>query len=124
MDDKRHQSGHLMLITPDRVFYAGLLGRPRERCPGAFHVYVSIEGGLWLTTGTGHESFGELAVVAPDVRHTVASEHRAAICLVIEPESVRAGAFEAAGRAAFGNRGSVLCATDSRRLCRAAAAAT
>ena len=56
MDDKRHQTGHLMLITPDRVFYAGLLGRPRERCPGAFHVYVSIEGGLWLTTGTGHES--------------------------------------------------------------------
>lgn len=94
MDDKRHQSGHLMLITPDRVFYAGLLGRPRQRCPGAFHVYVSIEGGLWLTTGTGRESFGELAVVAPNVRHTIASEHRAAICLVIEPESVRAGAFE------------------------------
>jgi len=31
-----NSSGHLMLITPERVFYAGLLGRPRERCPGAF----------------------------------------------------------------------------------------
>src|SRR5258707_4360522 len=40
MDAKTSESGHLMLITPERVFYAGLLGRPRERCPGALHVYV------------------------------------------------------------------------------------
>lgn len=93
-DSARRESGHLMLITPERVFYAGLLGRPRQRCPGAFHVYVSIEGTLWLTTANGGESCGELAVVAPDVRHTIASEHRAAICLVIEPESVREGAFD------------------------------
>jgi AraC-like DNA-binding protein len=93
MDDKRRESGHLMLITPERVFYAGLLGRPRQRCPGAFHVYVSIEAGLRLTTPTGG-SHGELAVVAPNVRHTIASDYRSAICLVIEPESVRAGAFE------------------------------
>jgi len=45
MDAKTRESGHLMLITPERVFYAGLLGRPRERFPGALHVYVSIEGG-------------------------------------------------------------------------------
>ena len=53
MDDIGQKSGHLMLITPERVFYAGLLGRPRERCSGAFNVYVSIEGGLWLTTADG-----------------------------------------------------------------------
>jgi AraC-like DNA-binding protein len=93
-DSARRESGHLMLIAPERVFYAGLLGRPRQRCPGAFHVYVSIEAGLWLTTANGGESYGELAVVAPDVRHTIASDYRSAICLVIEPESVRAGAFE------------------------------
>jgi len=29
MDEKGHESGHLMLITPERVFYAGLLGHPR-----------------------------------------------------------------------------------------------
>ena len=95
MDDKRYQSGHLMLITPERVFYAGLLGRPRQRCPGAFHVYVSIEGGLWLTTADGRDSHGELAVMPPNVRHTIASDHRSVIALVIEPESVREGAFEA-----------------------------
>jgi AraC-like DNA-binding protein len=89
------QSGHLMLITPERVFYAGLLGRPRERCPGAFHIYVAIEGSLWLTMVGGVQGCGELLVVPPNLRHTIASDHRSAICLVIEPESVRAGAMEA-----------------------------
>ena len=95
MDDKYHQSGHLMLIMPERVFYAGLLGRPRQRCPGAFHVYVALKGGLWLTTHEGAEANGELVVVPPNVSHTISSDYRSAICLVIEPESVRPGAFEA-----------------------------
>jgi AraC-like DNA-binding protein len=95
MDAKGHVSGHLMLITPDRVFYAGLLGRPRERCPGAFHVYVAIKGGLCLTTAAGRESHGELAVTTPNQRHTIASDYRSAICVAIEPESVRAGALDA-----------------------------
>ena len=73
-DSVRRESGHLMLITPERVFYAGLLGRPQQRCPGAFHVYVSIEAGLWLTTADGRESYGELAVMPPNVRHTIASD--------------------------------------------------
>lgn len=94
MDAKGHASGHLMLITPERVFYAGLLGRPRERCPGAFHVYVAIRGSLWLTTADGRESYGELAATLPNVRHTIASDYRSAICLVIEPESVGDGVFE------------------------------
>ena len=95
MDSKASCSGHLMLITPERVFYAGLLGRPRERCPGALHVYASIKGGLRLTTEDAGESCGELFVVRPNVRHTIASDFRSAICLVIEPESVAAGAFDA-----------------------------
>jgi AraC-like DNA-binding protein len=97
MDDKgrEHQaSGHLMLISPERVFYAGLLGRPRERCPGAFHVYVALKGGLWLSTADGRQAYDELVAVAPNVRHNIASDHRSAICIVIEPESVRAGTFD------------------------------
>ena len=38
MDDIGRKSGHLMLITPERVFYAGLLGRPRQRCSGGFNI--------------------------------------------------------------------------------------
>ena len=87
-------SGHLMLITPDRVFYAGLLGRPRQRCSGAFHVYVALKGGLWLSTADGREAHGELAVTMPNLRHTIASEYRSAICVAIEPESVPDGTLE------------------------------
>ncbi len=94
MDDAGRKLGHMMLITPERVFYAGLLGRPRERCSGAFNIYVSIEGGLWLTTADGRESTGELAAVLPNVRHTIASDHRSVLSLVIEPESVRPGVLE------------------------------
>ena len=94
MEDRVSRTGHLMLITPERVFYAGLLGRPRERCAGAFHVYVAIEGGLWLSTAEGREVHGELLAVAPNVRHTVTSDYRSVICVTIEPESVRPGTFD------------------------------
>jgi AraC-like DNA-binding protein len=91
---KGRVSGHLMLITPERVFYAGLLGRPRRRCSGAFHIYVAIEGGLRLAPEGACETYGELAVVPPYLQHTISSDHRAVLCLTIEPESVRAGAFD------------------------------
>jgi AraC-like DNA-binding protein len=94
MEHSASESGHLMLITPERVFYAGLLGRPRERCPGAFHVYVATHGGLWLSTAGGQASYGEIAITMPNLRHTITSEHRAAICVAIEPESVCEGVLE------------------------------
>ncbi len=94
MDDKGRESGHLMLITPERVFYAGLLGRPRQRCSGAFHVYVAIRGGLRLAAEGAVESYGELAVVPPNLRHTIASDYRSVICVLIEPETVCAGALD------------------------------
>jgi AraC-like DNA-binding protein len=98
MDAKTSESGHLMLITPERVFYAGLLGRPRERCQGAFNIYVAVKGGLWLTTSDGGDCHGEILPVMPNVRHTIASDHRSAICVVFEPESVPAGTFEELAR--------------------------
>jgi AraC-like DNA-binding protein len=102
MDEKGRASGHLMLITPERVFYAGLLGRPRARCSGAFHVYVAIRDGLWLSTADGRESYGELLAVAPNVRHTVASDHRSVICVTVEPESVPSGTLELLARRLLG----------------------
>jgi AraC-like DNA-binding protein len=95
MNDRAcRESGHLMLIAPERVFYAGLLGRPRQRCSGAFHVYVAIKGSLRLAVEGDRESHGELAVVPPNVRHTIASDYRSVICILMEPETVRAGAFD------------------------------
>ncbi|MEN3347265.1 MAG: hypothetical protein V7632_900 [Bradyrhizobium sp.] len=98
VDAQSQDSGHRMLITPERVFYAGLLGRPRERCPGAFHVYVAIRDGLHLSTSDGQQVHGELAVTMPNLRHTITSEYRAAICVAIEPESVPDGTLEAVAR--------------------------
>ena len=105
MDDIGHKSGHLMLITPERVFYAGLLGRPRQRCSGGFNIYVAFEGGLWLTTADGRESHGEMVAVLPNVRHTIASDYRSVLSVVIEPESVRPGALEDLARRLSGPEG-------------------
>src|SRR3954471_10416557 len=94
MDDTGHKSGHLMLITPERVFYAGLLGRPRQRCSGGFNIYVAIEGGLWLTTADGRKVNAEMVAVLPNVRHTIASDYRSVLSIVIEPESVCPGVLD------------------------------
>jgi len=94
MDHIGHKSGHLMLITPERVFYAGLLGRPRQRCSGGFNIYVALEGGLWLTTADGRETHGEMVALLPNIRHTIASDYRSVLSVVIEPESVHPGALE------------------------------
>jgi AraC-like DNA-binding protein len=87
-------SGHLMLITPDRVFYAGLLGRPRQRCSGAFHVYVALAGNLRLTSDSGEMQEGELLMVQPNCQHTIESDYRTVLVVWIEPESVPPGTLD------------------------------
>ena len=94
MDVTRRDSGHLMLITPERVFYAGLLGRPRQRCSGALHVYVALTGSLRLLRESGEEQRGELMVVPPNRQHTIESDYRTVICVTIEPESVSLGTLD------------------------------
>jgi AraC-like DNA-binding protein len=91
---KDREAAHLMLITPERVFYAGLLGRPRRRCSGAFHVYVAIKGGVRLVPEGGRENDGDLAVALPYLAHTVTSDYRSVICVTLEPETVRVGVME------------------------------
>jgi AraC-like DNA-binding protein len=84
-------SGHLMLITPDRVFYAGLLGRPRQRCFGGLLVYVALTGQLRMVLENGEQRHGELLVVPPNQRHSIESDDRTVIVALVEPESVPAG---------------------------------
>ncbi len=94
MDHKGRESGHLMLITPERVFYAGLLGRPRRRCFGACQIYVALQGNLHLTIDDASIS-DQLIVMLPNQQHTIVSDHQAVICVSIEPESVPDGVIEA-----------------------------
>lgn len=86
-DADRSESGHLMLINPVRVFYAGLLGRPRRRVSGGFNVYVAIDGTLAVDDGLACVK-GEVAVVAPYTAHNIDAAFRCVICLVVEPETV------------------------------------
>src|SRR5260370_17458162 len=91
-DRDRRDSGRLMLISPARVFYAGLLGRPRKRSSGGYNIYAAMSGQLKITEGKS-EVVGEVAVVPPYVPHSVESEHPSIICLVIEPETVEPSAM-------------------------------
>jgi AraC-like DNA-binding protein len=93
-DEDRRDSGRLMLISPERVLYAGLLGRPRRRTGGGFSIYAAMQGNLKITEGKS-ETIGEVAVVPPYVTHSVESEHPSIICLVIEPETVAPSALVA-----------------------------
>jgi len=72
----RRESGRLMLISPERVFYAGLLGRPRKRTSGGYNIYTAIDEHLTITQG-GSELVGEIALVPPYVPHNVECKHRA-----------------------------------------------
>ena len=78
----------MMWITPDRVFYAGLLGNPSEHVRGAMVVYVALESMIHVNVmGRGWHTT-EVAVVQPYVPHQVACEARHIAALYIEPETV------------------------------------
>jgi AraC-like DNA-binding protein len=84
--DKR--DGKVMLITPDRVVYAGLLGRPLTREFGALTVYVSLHNPFHIKMdGGGWESAG-MRVVPPGTPHQITTMDRLIGVIMIEPESV------------------------------------
>ena len=93
-DRDRRESGRLMLISPERVFYAGLLGRPRKRTSGGYNIYAAMGGQLKITEGKSVMT-GEVAFVSPYSTHSVESDRPSIICLVIEPETVEPAAMAA-----------------------------
>jgi AraC-like DNA-binding protein len=90
-------AGRLMLISPERVFYAGLLGRPRRRSSGGFSIYVALQGQLRVTIEGQAGQAGEMAYVPPYLPHSVDSDFGSVIALVIEPESVLSGPMASLG---------------------------
>ena len=84
----------LMWLTPQRVFYAGLLGAAGERSFGGYAVYVSPPGRPnRIRVGDGAWRSGELIVVPPGVPHRVQSVGRSILNLLIEAETVEAGSL-------------------------------
>ena len=101
---------HLMLISPERVLYAGLLGRPRRRTMGGHAIYVSMHGDLRIDIEGRAEQSGGIVYVSPYLVHSVACDSRCVICLVIEPESVPAAAMAQLGHRIAGSAGAAVAA--------------
>jgi len=78
----------LMWITPDRVFYAGLLGTPSPRTQGAVVMYVAMDAPLRIRIGGGEWQSTEVAVVQPYVPYEIATDARHVLNILIEPETV------------------------------------
>jgi len=94
----------MMWITPDRVFYLGLLGAPTVRQMGSVLVYVSVAGSaIRIRLDGGEWQRTEMAVVPPYVPHQVMSESRTVIVMKVEAETVDLGALppELCGRGAL-----------------------
>ncbi len=101
-------SERFMLVGPERVFYAGLLGRPRRRTLGSFVLFASMEGRLKLSVGGGASRWVEAAVLPAYAEHTIESEHPHAIGILIEPETVDASALAAVQKEALATDESAL----------------
>ena len=87
-DQARESFGRMMWITPDRVFYVGLLGAPTERVMGSLMVYVAVEGSIRVSLGDGLWQETEMAVVPPYLGHKVLSDAREISVIKIEAETV------------------------------------
>jgi AraC-like DNA-binding protein len=78
----------MMWVTPDRVFYAGLLGEPAMHTKGCLIVYVALEAPLRIRVDGGDWRTSEVAVVQPYVPYQIACEGRHVLDILIEPETV------------------------------------
>ncbi|WP_394777882.1 helix-turn-helix transcriptional regulator [Undibacterium sp.] len=82
------RDGKVMLITPDRVAYAGLLGQPQTREFGSLAVYVSLGSPFQLRVGNGNWESAEIRVIAPDTPHQIRTTDRLIASIMIEAESI------------------------------------
>jgi AraC-like DNA-binding protein len=86
----------LMTISPERIFYVGLLGEPATRQLGSTTVYAAFDAPVRLRLADGPWQTTSLAVVPPYVPHQVACDGRHIGVLGIEPETVAPHAVPAA----------------------------
>lgn len=82
------RSDRFMLISSERVFYAGLHGKPSVRALGALAVCVPLHGTACLEVAGQPPRVGEILAVPAYLPHKITSESREILGLLIEPESV------------------------------------
>ncbi len=84
----RDGAGRVMWLTPDRLFYAGLLGAPSVRTMGGLLIYVSLRAPIRIRFDDGPWESTELAVVPAYMPHSVACDDRMICDLALEAESI------------------------------------
>ncbi|MGD9944895.1 MAG: helix-turn-helix domain-containing protein [Burkholderiaceae bacterium] len=81
-------SDMLLWITPDRIFYAGLLGSPSMRTMGSLMIYVATQGRIRVAVGGGDWEVCDMAVVHPYQPHQLLSESPLINLIKIEAETM------------------------------------
>ncbi|WP_454726257.1 MULTISPECIES: helix-turn-helix domain-containing protein [Cupriavidus] len=80
--------GRVMWITPDRLFYAGLLGSPSVRTMGGLLIYVALRAPIRISLDGTRWDATELAVVPAYMPHSVACDDRMICDIGLEAESI------------------------------------
>jgi hypothetical protein len=78
----------LMWVTPDCLFYAGLLGAPSMRTMGCVNIYIATEGQVKVQVHRGDLRSGRAVVVPPYTPHEVAAQARDICVVQIEAEAI------------------------------------
>lgn len=95
--ETRAENAKFMLLSADRVLYAGLLGRPKDRTFCAPSIYVSLSGALRLTSRGGETETADCFLVPAFATHRIESDEANVLNLIIEPESVDPTVLERLG---------------------------
>ncbi|MBI3699775.1 MAG: helix-turn-helix transcriptional regulator [Afipia sp.] len=85
---KADGSDRFMLISAERVFYAGLLGTPSTRTLGALAICVPLIGSARVEIAGQSPLTGEILAIPPHTPHRILADSRTILALLIEPESV------------------------------------
>ena len=78
----------IMVMTPERVLYVGLLGQPTVRTLGAVTIYFSLGSPFFLRTDDGRWNQHEYAMLLPYVSHQVTTTDKLIGVILIEPETI------------------------------------
>lgn len=77
-----------MLVTPDRVLYAGWLGAPSVRTLGSLTAYVAADVPFTIRTDGRQRKRAYFALVPPNVQHEICSDDPVVWNILLEPESL------------------------------------
>ena len=81
----------IMLVTPTRIAYRSLFGRPGLRTFGAWFFYVAIDQPFEITCDGSAPESRWIALVPPYVPHHVSTSDRALAQVLLEAETIENG---------------------------------